>query len=189
MNLLRSGWSTVRNAACLGCLVVSAMPARAQTFVGLSGGWNYVAPVPLSASYSRGWNVQASIGWHVTTNFLWRIDALASQFDITAASQPCPLIGCSGPGYSFRHEVVNGLVANALVNIDSRGLFYLIGGAGLYDVTTQTKAWHFGGSAGAGVAIPVAAHLRAVVEARWHGLVGSTVGPPWLVPVTIGIRY
>jgi hypothetical protein len=31
--------------------------------------------------------------------------------------------------------------------------------------------------------------LRGVVEARWHGLLGATSGPAWLVPITVGLRY
>ena len=190
MNLLGSSYSTVCAAAWLGCVLVSPAPARAQTFVELGGGWNYVAPVPSSVNYGKGVNVQASIGWQVAPNLRWRIDALTSQFDVkSTVPLPCPSFGCSGPGYSFQHERVNGLTADALVNVDSRGLLYLVGGAGLYGVTTQTTAWHFGAAAGAGIAIPVARHLRAFVEARWHGLAGVTAGPPWLVPVTVGLRY
>lgn len=194
MNLLCSRRSGMCVAAWLGFLVVSPAPADAQTFVELGGGWNCLASVPSGAHYGTGSNVRASIGWQVAPNFRWRIDAFTSQFDVRTTIvqpfvQPCPSFGCSGPGFDFQSERVNGLTANGLVNVDPRGILYVLGGAGLYDVHTQTTEWHVGVSAGAGIAVPVATHLRAVVEARWHGLFGSTSGPPWLVPITIGLRY
>jgi hypothetical protein len=180
MNLLRSRWSTLWVAVWLGCLLVCPAPARAQTFVELGGGWN----VPAGASHG-GSNFRASLGWQVAPNFRWRIDAFTNQFDYTTTNTfPCPSVGCGVPS-----ERVNGLTANGLVNVDPRGIFYVIGGAGLYDVETQTTELHFGVSAGAGIAVPVVSHLRAVVEARWNGLLGATSGPPWLVPITIGLRY
>ena len=84
---------------------------------------------------------------------------------------------------------MSGLIANGLVNVEPRGILYAIGGAGLYNVRAQTTEWHFGASAGAGIAVPVTAHLRAVVEARWHGVLGNTSGSAWLVPITVGLRY
>jgi hypothetical protein len=75
------------------------------------------------------------------------------------------------------------------VNVDPRGIFYVIGGAGLYEVYGPATELHLGVSAGAGTAVPVGARLRAVVEAHWHGLLGATSGSPWLVPVTVGLRY
>lgn len=78
------------------------------------------------------------------------------------------------------------------LSVDPRGILYVIGGARLYDVNgvnAPTTAWHFGVSAGAGIAVPVAPHLRAFVEARWHGLLGTTSGPSQLVPITVGLRF
>jgi hypothetical protein len=189
MHLLRLCWSTTCVAALLGCVLVLPAPAGAQAFVELAGGWNYVAPVASVAS-SNGSNVRASIGWQVAPSFRWRIDAFTSQFDAkTALSLPCPSSGCPASAY-IQSERVNGLTANGLVEVDPRGIFYLIGGAGLYDLQSQTpETWHLGVSAGAGIAVPVATHLRAVVEARWHGVLGATSGPAWLVPITIGFRY
>jgi hypothetical protein len=176
-------------AALLGCLSVFPAAASAQAFVELGGGWNYVAPVASVAS-SNGSNIRASIGWQVAPNFRWRVDAFTSQFDArTLLSLPCPSFGCPASAY-IQSERVNGLTANGLVNVDPRGILYVIGGAGLYDVQPGTpEEWHFGVSAGAGIAVPVSSHLRAFVEARWHGLLGATLGPQWLVPITIGFRY
>ena len=190
MKTLRSRWSTLCAAVWLGCLLLWPAQARAQTFVELGAGLNYVAPVPSNASYGSGSNLRASIGWQVAPNFRWRIDAFSSQFDVKPkVNLPCPASGCSGPGYSFQSERVSGVTANGLVNVDMRGIFYVIGGAGLYNVHAQTTDWLFGVSAGAGIAVPMGSRLRAVVEARWHGLLGATSGPPWLVPITVGFRY
>jgi hypothetical protein len=169
--------------------LVCPASAGAQAFVELGGGWNYVAPVASVAS-SNGSNVRASIGWQVAPNFRWRIDAFTSQFDAkTALALPCPSFGCAASAY-IQSERVNGLTVNGLVDLDPRGILYLTGGAGLYDVQPRTpEEWHPGVSAGAGIALPVAPHLRAVVEARWHGVLGATYGPAWLVPITIGLRY
>jgi hypothetical protein len=59
MNLLRSRWSAVCVAVSLGCLLVSAAPARAQMFVELGGGWNYVEAAS-GAFNSSGSNIRAS---------------------------------------------------------------------------------------------------------------------------------
>jgi hypothetical protein len=190
MNLLRSRWSTTCAAVGLGCLLVSPAPARAQTFVELGGGWNFVGSASSGTSYGGGSSFRASIGWQAATNFRWRIDALTNEFDNkTILAQPCPSFGCSGPPVYGPSEHVNGLTANGLVNVDQRGILYVIGGAGIYDAHAQKEDWLFGVSAGAGIAIPVVPHLHAVVEARWHGLLGSTSGPTWFVPITVGLRY
>ena len=189
MNLLRSCSQTTCIAALLGFVLVFPAPAGAQAFVELAGGWNYVAPVASVAS-SNGTNIRASIGWEISPNFRWRVDAFTSQFDAkTTLSLPCSTFGCPPSAY-IEFERVNGLTVNGLVNVDPRGILYVTGGSGLYDVQTGTlEGWHLGVSAGAGIAVPVAGHLRAVVEARWHGVLGTTAGPSWLVPITVGFRY
>jgi hypothetical protein len=37
--------------------------------------------------------------------------------------------------------------------------------------------------------VPVGGRLRVVLEAREHFLFGANNQPPWLVPITIGLRY
>jgi hypothetical protein len=190
MNLLLSRWSTVCAAVALGCLFVIPAPARAQMFVELGAGLNFVSPVPSGVSYGSGSNLQASIGWKIEPKIRLRVDVLTSQFDVKATvTPPCPSFGCSGPGFSFHSESVNGVTANILADVDARGILYLIGGAGLYDVHTQSTERLIGVSAGAGIAVPMGSRLRGVVEARWHGLLGATSGPAWLVPITVGLRY
>jgi len=159
-------------------------------FVELGAGLNVVSPGPSGVSYSTGTNLQGSIGWLVEPKIRLRVDVLTSQFDVTSTvNLPCVSTGCTGPGYSFHSESVNGLTANVLGDLDARGILYVVGGAGLYDVHTQSKELLFGISAGAGIAIPMGTRLRAVVEARWHGLLGGSSGPTWLMPITVGLRY
>jgi hypothetical protein len=190
MDLLRSQKSTLCAAVSLGCLLVCPSAARAQMFVELGAGLNFVSPVPSGVSYGNGFNFQGSIGWRVEPRVRLRVDVLTSPFDVrSTVTQPCPSFGCSGPGYSYNSESVNGLIANALLDLDERGILYLIGGAGLYDVHTQSTERLIGMSAGAGLALPMGPRLRAVVEARWHGLLGATSGPSSLVPITVGLRY
>jgi hypothetical protein len=153
---------------------------------------NYVPTLPSGAIYASGSNVRASIGWKVASNFSWRMGAFTSQFDSKDNSQrPCPTFGCPPSAY-FNSERVNGLTANGVVSVDPRGILYVIGGAGLYDVNNAgltTTQRLFGVSTGAGIAVPMGSRLRGVVEARWHGLLGATAGPTWLMPITVGLRY
>ena len=95
MNLLLSRWSTVCAAVALGCLFVISAPARAQLFVELGAGLNFVSPVPSGVSYGSGSNLQASIGWKVEPKIRLRVDVLTSQFDVKATvTPPCPSFGC-----------------------------------------------------------------------------------------------
>lgn len=189
MNLLRSHWVPMGVAVLLGCLFVCPASAHAQTFVELGGGWNYFGSTTTGASNFDGSNFRASIGWQVAPKFRWRIDASTYQFDRNRGGvtpiYPCPPFGCGGD----QSERVNGLSVNGMVSLDSRGILYVNGGAGLYSVTLETTDWRAGLSAGVGIAVPVASQLRVVLEARYTGLLGTTFGPRGLVPITIGFRY
>jgi hypothetical protein len=190
MKLLCSRRTLVRTMRSLGFLLIISASARAQTFVELGGGSSFVGPAGAGTSTTNGWNLRASIGLHIAPGFSWRFDAFTNQFDAKSnVSEPCPLGGCSGLTTVSQAESVSGLTANALVNVDPLGIFYLSGGAGLYDVQTGGSEWVVGVSAGAGVTLPLAPHIRAFAEARWHGLLGVTSGPSSIVPVTIGLRF
>jgi hypothetical protein len=194
MILVRPSWSIARIALGLGCLLASAPPARAQTFVELGGGWNHVSPAPSGDSYGPGFNARASIGRQLAPHFLVRLDAFTisgQSKDSVQFYPPCAFPGCTRSYYNYTTQSfgIAGLTVNGLVNVDSRGIFYAIGGAGIYDVSRPATELHLGVSAGAGIAVPLGARLRAVVEARWHGLLGATAGPPWLVPITVGLRW
>jgi hypothetical protein len=190
MNLFCSRRTLVRTMRSLGFLLIISAPARAQTFVELGGGSSFVGPAGAGTSTTNGWNLRASIGLHITPGFSWRFDAFTNQFDTKSnVAEPCPSFGCSGVGSNSQSQSVSGLTANALVGVDPLGIFYLSGGAGFYDVQAAETEWVLGVSAGAGVAVPIAPHIRAFAEARWHGLFGVTSGPSSIVPVTIGLRF
>lgn len=187
MTRIRSRW-------CLACaavgLLVSPQPLRAQSFGEFGGGWNYVGPGPDGATNTNGFNIRASIGRVVTPRVRLRFDVFVSDFDRKVQFYPpCPAPGCAHPYYNTESAGIAGLTANGIVNADSRGIFYVTGGAGLYDSYGRRTEIRPGISAGVGVAVPVGTRLRAVVEARWHGLIGTTAGPSWIVPITVGFRY
>jgi hypothetical protein len=191
--LLRSRCIMLLAAVSFGCVIISPATASAQMFGELAGGTNYVSTYPSGSAYVSGSSFRASLGWRIASNFRWRIDVLTNQFDSKDNfAYPCPSFGCS-PSVHLHSENVTALTANGLLNVDSRGIFYLIAGAGFYSVNnasvTETEQ-HFGVSAGAGIAIPMGSRLRGVVEARWHGLLGDVAaGPSSIVPITIGFRY
>jgi hypothetical protein len=194
MHLIRSSWPTACGAFVVGCLIVWPSPIRAQTFVELAGGWNDIGPAPEYASYSHGFNVRGSIGRQITPRFLLRFDGFTSQFDETITTYvypPCAQgVVCNAIPYSVvQSQRIAGLAANGLANVDSRGILYVVGGAGLYDTYGGSARWNIGVSAGAGIAVPISGRLHAVVEAKFHDLLGATYGPPWLMPITVGLRY
>lgn len=196
-----------RLAIAAGLLVAGPFRLHAQTFVEAGGGgWNEVAvartPIHADANHSDGLNLRASIGRRLAAKFLIRLDAVSNQFNVRvphAQNAICPAnVVCPSYFYETHPERANGLLANALVNIDPRGFLYLIGGAGLYDVDVQVESgvppidateWHLGLSGGAGITVPLILHLRFVGEVRWHALYGGTSGSPWFIPVTVGLRY
>lgn len=200
MEPVRSSNSTARVALGLAGLLACAAPARAQSFAELGGGWNYPAPAAGLDAYSHGYNVRASLGHRLAPRVRVRFDASVSWFDEKLQwYPPCPYPGCNGPAFQHGTAYVAALSANWLVNVDPRGILYGIGGAGVYDVDGyngfQQNGVTLGVSAGAGIAVPVGGGLRAFVEARYHVLridqvlLGTTARPPWIVPVTFGVRF
>jgi len=174
----------------LGCLLVCALPARAQTFVEFGGGWNLMTSAASGDYYTRGISIRASVGSQIAPSVGWRIDIFTSEFDHNVQFYPpCAFPGCTHPYYHAQSVSVDGLTANGMVNLDPRGVFYVIGGAGLYDLRGPATELHLGASLGAGIAVPVVSRLRVVVEARWHGVLGATAGPPWILPITVGLRF
>jgi Outer membrane protein beta-barrel domain len=201
MSLRRSSRSVRLAAIALGralgcaliCALICARPVSGQTFVELGGGWSYVAPTPSGQAYSAGANLRASIGREVTPNFRLRLDALWNQFDDRTqvfANYPCPSTGCAQTSYTSQQwSTVVGLTGNGVLNVDPRGILYVVGGAGVYDVNGIAGEIHVGVSAGAGITVPVSVHMRAFAEGTWHGLLGNTAGPSRFLPVTFGFRF
>lgn len=182
------------------CLCARPKPADAQAFAEFGGGWNHLPPAPSSQGYAPGFSIQASIGWQLASRFLLRIDAVAVQFDDTVQVRwpgppLCVFTTVSNPppcGYSNVIQTVDvvGATANAILNVDPRGFFYLIGGTGFYSTNDAgPPRISIGVSAGAGITVPIASHLRIFAEARDHILLTNDNRPPWLVPITIGLRY
>ena len=162
----------------------------AHTFLELGGGWNYPAPAAFGDNYSHGYSARASIGREIAPRLLVRLDAFRSQFDHNVQFYPpCAFPGCTHAYFSTESATITGVTANGLLSVDPRGILYVTAGAGFYDAYLRGNELHAGASAGAGLAVPLGARLRAVVEARYHALLGATNGPPWIVPITVGLRY
>ena len=169
---------------------VVASPLRAQTFIELGAGWSSISAAPVGQVYDGGFNLRASIGRPVTSRVSVRLDLFINSFtDKTQLFPPCPYPGCTQNYYAESSGGEGGLTANALVNVDPRGIFYLTGGTGLYDLYFGPARLRWGVSAGAGVAVPVGKSVRIFAEARDHVLLGGDHGPSKLIPVTVGVRW
>lgn len=174
-------------------MVACPSPARAQAFVELGGGWNYVTPAaatPHGDTYGHGLNARVSVGRELAPNFRMRIDVLGIQFDHNVQYYPpCPAPGCTRSYYDVQSNSVVGVTVNGLLNVDPRGILYIVGGPGVYDAFVPSAELHLGVSVGAGVAVPIRAGLRAFAEARWHHLFGGAAAPSQFLPITVGLRY
>jgi len=182
-------------ATCVMALVLllaCASPLSAQIFVEGGGGWNYV-PLPPSTTGNvlrpHGFNLRAAIGRSVTPRIRVRVDAFTIRFNDKIPVypyQPCSSLDCTPVENKAHYEGnVSGVAATGLVNVDPRGVFYLVGGAGLF----SANELHLGVTAGAGLAIPIGARLRAFAEARWIGPFSTRAVAPSIVPITVGLRY
>jgi hypothetical protein len=194
MKLLCSWWPATWVTLSLAYLFFCPRPLSGQTFFELAGGWNNLAPAPQLKRYTHGFNARASIGRQLTPRFQLRFDAFTSQFDETTTVYfypPCAFgVVCHAmPSYFGQSMGIAALTANGLVDVDSRGMFYLIGGVGFYDTYGALPTLSTGASVGAGISIPIRARLRVFAEARDHFLFGANSQPPWLVPITLGLRY
>jgi len=196
----------------LALLVASPHAALAQTFYALAGGLNVAGTVPIDqydffhGHTTHGFAAQASVGRRLTRRLGWRLDAFASQFDLT---QPSDFVGVSctvnpPPGTCCGIcplETSKGLVdvmgwaASGLVSVlpSTSGFgVYLMAGVEtdyLHRHPRAHGAVRLGGSAGAGVALPVGGRFQAFAEARYHALIDAPSQPTSLVPVTFGIRF
>jgi hypothetical protein len=180
----------IAGAAC--CLLVVPYSAGAQSFVELGAGWNYYAPAAQPESYRQTYNIRASIGQQISPRVLIRFDALVNQFQqqVFRGGEPCPFASCA-PQYISQVGGITALTANALVNVDERGIFYISGGSGIYDTNANSDPAKvsIGVSAAIGITVPVGVRLRAFLEARDHIMLASGSQPPWFVPITFGLRF
>jgi hypothetical protein len=171
------------------CLLV-ARPANAQTFFELGAGPARIGAAPTGETYGPAFSSRLSVGRRITRNFALRLDVISTQYDHDLQLYPpCAYPGCSQTYYQSHTEHLTAVTANALFNLDRRGLFYLIGGVGLYSTSDGGSAiTSLGTSAGAGVSIPTGTRLHFFIEARDHFLTDSNGQPPWFAPITFGIR-
>lgn len=200
-------------AVWLGLALRLAAPttASAQTFYGMAAGVNVARTVPvdrydgLHGHTSHGFAVQASVGRRLTRRLGWRVDAFASQVSYTQPSDfagvlcaylPPPGVCCGicPRGTSTDLVGVTGLAASEVVSVipSASGIgMYVIAGMEtnyLYRHPDAQGRLLLGGSVGTGVALPVGGRFQAVLEARYHALIGAP-SPRSLVPVTFGIRF
>jgi hypothetical protein len=201
----------MRNVACgLALLLLSPVRAPGQTTFSFAGGLNVARTLPpqgpsYHGSTTQGFAVQASVGRPSRGRFAWRIDAFVSQFQLTQYSgfvgvmcqQNPPPGTCCGicPRETAKGRVAMlGVAANRLVNVAPAAFpvgMYLIWGAEsdyFYRHPTARGALRLGASLGGGLTLPLASHVHAFVEARYHLLAAAPIGPTWLVPVTVGLR-
>ena len=198
MAIPRRSFYSFRALVALSLTLAFPHATRAQTFVEVAGGSNELPPAPGSGSYSHGFNARASIGRELDSRFSLRLDAFTSTFtraDSTQFFPPCAFPGCTQSYYSVQHQSFGaaGLTMNGLMNLDPRGVFYLIAGTGVIDAFGHTPSGynelHLAASGGAGIAVPIGVRMRLVVEAQFRGLLGASSVTPWVLPLTIGVRY
>lgn len=194
----------------LAWLLGSTLTASAQTTFSVGSGLNVARTLPtpypvFRGSTTQGVAIQASVGRQYKGRLGWRIDAFASEFDLTqpsdwagvmcVANPPpgtccgiCPLSNTKG------HVGLTGISANQFVGLTPQAFLlgaYLIWGAEVdyfYRHPNAQGTVCLGASAGGGVTLPVGGRLRAFVEARYHGLINAPSQLGWLVPLTAGLR-
>ncbi len=188
-----------RRTMGLAFLLACAAPLHSQTYVEAGGGFNYTAGglpgrILGSRMYQTGFNLRASVGRTLTPRVGVRLDAftlldMEKRVSVTMYAPPClPDVVCPAAGVprgTLDDGRVTGVAANARVNIDARGVFYVIGGAALF----HNNELHLGVLAGTGIAIPVGDRLRAFAEARWLGPLSSRAMKRSVVPLTLGLRW
>jgi hypothetical protein len=192
VRIISNSRATAMFAAVVCTITVGASPASAQQFYELGTGWTFVASAPRSTTdlFSSGFDLRGSIGQALAPKVRLRFDADAMFFGLSEPlAEPCPSTGCPHSFYDVHTRGVLGFTANGLIDVDPRGLVYVIGGVGVYDTNARDNSLHVGGSAGAGIAIPLGPHYRAVIETTWHGLAPRGTGPSWVAPITLAVRF
>jgi hypothetical protein len=192
MNMKSSLGALMSFALGFGTLLACTGRAGAQQFYELAAGWSPVAPAPASSTsaFSAGPSFRGSIGQPVAARASVRFDADAMFFRLhLVRPDPCPDPVCPVRHYNDYTRAVFAVTANGLVSFDSRRVFSLLAGLGVYDVNAKDNSIHFGGSAGVDMAIPVGRRYRPFVEATWHGLATKGSGPSWVAPFAVGLRF
>ncbi|HEX4575367.1 MAG TPA: hypothetical protein VH158_09560 [Gemmatimonadales bacterium] len=195
----------------LTLLLASSPPAPAQMRYSVAGGVNVARQVPvvpygLHGTTSRGFVLQVSVGHQRNRRFGWRLEGSITQFDLTQPTDfagvlcvfnppPGTCCGICPLGTSEDLVGVTSVAASEVVSLIQAGAtsrLYLTAGPEMaywYRHPSAQGALRLGGSAGAGVALPMWRHVLAFVEARYHRLFYSPAQPTWLVPLTFGVRF
>jgi hypothetical protein len=168
----------------LALLLAGASPLGAQVFVEGGGGWTYVQP-----SASRGgYNLRAAIGRAVTPRVRVRVDAFMIQFNDkipVCAYQPSDSLDCSyTQDQALFDGKVSGVAATGLLDIDRRGILYVLGGV----THVFANERNLGVTAGAGLTAPAGVRARVFAEARWMTFSTRYLAPR-AVQLTFGFRY
>ena len=184
----------VRLACSVGffVLVLAPVPAVGQQFREVAAGWTRLGPIPTESgtTYTGGPSLSMTIGGAVSQRFRFGFNGMAVFFDRNEQYfPPCPSIGCPHPFYDKQPAALIGVGGNGQFNVDARGRFFLDAGAGEYATFLQTTEFRFGVSGGAGISVPIGTSLLAAVQADWHGLLGKTLGPRNLFPISLGLRF
>jgi hypothetical protein len=190
----------------LALLVAFAPAAPAQTFFGLTGGFNVSqGPSAFGQSYSQGFTSQALVGRRLASHFRVRLETLVSHF--TSASTlfyaypnvPSCLHcnpGPPAPGFPVGTVGVAELGASEIMDLipappGGVGIYLIAGGGAyyLYQHPTAEGTLRFGLSGGAGLELRLRGTSAVFLEARYHALVNAPSDPRWLVPISVGVRF
>jgi hypothetical protein len=174
------------------CLAVAAMPARAQHYFEAAAGWDFMSKsgdggVNESHSYPA---LRASVGEALAPHVRLRFDADAMLVDFhQLIAAPCPQFGCPNQPFNRSTRGVYGVTANSLVDLESSGMLYVLGGVGLYDAYTSAQTIQGAVSAGLGLVLTNGPGPRVVLEATGHYFGSNGAAPSWIIPVTLGLRF
>jgi len=188
--LLRS--AVVRLAVAVAMAGVLAVPASAQMYLEFSGGWNHVPPQS-SASGSvldaHGSNVRGAVGKQIGPRFSLRLEVGAARFNdpVSLVSYSnCATPSCDSASHASEYSGnVTSTFVTGVLSTNTRVEGFLLAGVG----AVTASGTHQGATFGAGLALPLHGRLKAVLDARWIGPLSSRAVAPWIVPVSIGLRY
>jgi hypothetical protein len=173
------------------CLLVAAVPARAQRYFEAAAGWDFV-----STSANVGGNevhsypsLRASVGEVLAPHFRLRFDADAMLVDFRDPAVECPGITCPRTPLSHNTRGIFGIAANAIVNLESTGTVYALGGAGAYEAYTNTQTIQAAVSGGLGLVLKRGTKYGVVLDATAHYFGSNGAAPSWIIPVTLGLRF
>jgi hypothetical protein len=168
------------------------VPARAQRSLELAAGWDFMSKAVYGDANAANPYLafRASAGEALAPHFRLRLDADAMLVDFRQrVNQPCGPIGCDSPSLNHLTRRVYGVSANGLVDLESTGTLYALGGAGLYDAFTTRQTVQMALSGGLGMTLATAPGYRVVLETTGHFFGSKGAAPSWMVPVSLALRF